>query len=314
MDIHDHNKQRMEDIENELNKVKQKLIHTETIAAKYLHELTTIKEQHKHLLAALECSKAIQSIPVIDTNNNSVSDITTTLKEGSILATESSSHQLLAGPGSAEKRNPKKRKLWTQDMDNRLRAAVEANTIDDKVKWKKVLEAMGGELNRRQCLERWNCFLKHCTEPVKTSKFTAEEDEVLRSAVAECDGKGPRGGLDWIKVSELMGKTRSPEQCRLRWSKTLRYMDSGHLTTPFEPHEDELLLKVSEECVRNDGNVDWVAVAKHFNGTRTPVQCCSRRRIISRPRRPATEGELETHEGYVTTVNAATVVTATDTV
>jgi len=118
------------------------------------------------------------------------------------------------------------------------------------------------------------------------------QDDNLRRAISECDGKGPRGGLDWVKVSELMGKTRSPEQCRLRWSKTLRYTETGHLTTPFEPSEDKFLLEVAEKNTRKDGSIDWVSVAKHFNGTRTPIQCCSRRRVLMRPKKTMYQSAL----------------------
>ncbi len=41
------------------------------------------------------------------------------------------------------------------------------------------------------------------------------------------EGKGVRGGVDWVKVSSYMGATRSSKQCNKRWRDTLKVVDSG---------------------------------------------------------------------------------------
>ena len=41
------------------------------------------------------------------------------------------------------------------------------------------------------------------------------------------EGQGQKGGVNWVKVSEHMGGTRSPQQCTQRWNGTLKPRSLG---------------------------------------------------------------------------------------
>ena len=45
------------------------------------------------------------------------------------------------------------------------------------------------------------------------------------------EGQGLRGGVSWVKVSEHMGGTRTPQQCTARWNLTLKGRSLGVMKT-----------------------------------------------------------------------------------
>ena len=44
-------------------------------------------------------------------------------------------------------------------------------------------------------------------------------------------GQGLNGGVNWVKVSEHMGGTRTPLQCSHRWTNTLKSRSLGVMKT-----------------------------------------------------------------------------------
>ena len=61
-----------------------------------------------------------------------------------------------------------------------------------------------------------------CQITTRRGCWTAEEDRVLTKAVLLYEGKGSKGSVDWGSVCVYMGGTRSYDQCRSRWSRTLK--------------------------------------------------------------------------------------------
>lgn len=61
-----------------------------------------------------------------------------------------------------------------------------------------------------------------CQITTRRGCWTAEEDRALTKAVLLYEGKGSKGSVDWGSVCVYMGGTRSYDQCRSRWSRTLK--------------------------------------------------------------------------------------------
>ena len=45
------------------------------------------------------------------------------------------------------------------------------------------------------------------------------------------EGQGKGGAVNWGKVSEHMGGTRTPQQCHIRWNRTLKSRSLGVMKT-----------------------------------------------------------------------------------
>jgi len=91
--------------------------------------------------------------------------------------------------------------------------------------------------------------------------WTPEEDQILREAVSQSDGK------NWKKISECL-KHRTQTQCLHRWQKVLNpQLIKGSWTK----EEDEALMKL----VQDNGPKNWSTIATHLNG-RIGKQCRER--------------------------------------
>lgn len=106
---------------------------------------------------------------------------------------------------------------WTNEEDDRLREAAEefyGQGLRGGVDWVKVAERMGGERTAQQYGHRYNRVIKVKNKTgVKTSPWTAEEDERMVELVAVYAGQGLRGAVDWGRVSDAMGGERTSQQC-----------------------------------------------------------------------------------------------------
>jgi hypothetical protein len=93
------------------------------------------------------------------------------------------------------------------------------------------------------------------------AKWTQEEDEVLRQAVAQ------NAGRNWKKISKHI-PGRSDVQCLHRWQKVLK---PGLVKGPWSAEEDALLLRL----IKTYGTKKWSFIARQLNG-RLGKQCRER--------------------------------------
>ena len=77
------------------------------------------------------------------------------------------------------------------------------------------------------------------------------EDDLLLKAFSQT------GPVKWTVIAKIVG-TRSPKQCRERWSNCLQ---PALKRSPFEPWEDEIIISKQQEL----GN-HWAAIAKSLPG------------------------------------------------
>jgi hypothetical protein len=91
--------------------------------------------------------------------------------------------------------------------------------------------------------------------------WTAEEDELLRSAVQQY------GGRNWKKISDLI-VDRTDVQCLHRWQKVLR---PGLIKGPWTQEEDNSVV----ELVARYGVKSWSFIARQLKG-RLGKQCRER--------------------------------------
>lgn len=120
---------------------------------------------------------------------------------------------------------------------------------------------------------------------------------MLAKAVSEFDGQGMGGRVNWVKVTEAMGGTRSAQQCNQRWHATLKPRVEGgikfgqwsaeevqfiiYLKTHYNTlliHmgwlQDEMLKNAVSEFQGPNGNViDWIKVSERLKGVRSSHQC-----------------------------------------
>nr|GEW89373.1 transcription factor MYB3R-1 isoform X1 [Tanacetum cinerariifolium] len=91
--------------------------------------------------------------------------------------------------------------------------------------------------------------------------WTAEEDEMLQTAVKEFKGK------NWKKIAERF-KDRTDVQCLHRWQKVL---NPELVKGPWTKEEDEELIRLVEKY----GAQKWSTIAQHLPG-RIGKQCRER--------------------------------------
>jgi Myb-like DNA-binding domain len=92
-------------------------------------------------------------------------------------------------------------------------------------------------------------------------KWSDEEDELLREAVTEYNGK------NWKKIAKCL-PGRTDVQCLHRWQKVLR---PGLVKGPWTTEEDDLVI----ELVKVHGTKKWSHIARQLNG-RLGKQCRER--------------------------------------
>jgi hypothetical protein len=145
----------------------------------------------------------------------------------------------------------KEKTRWAPDEDLRLRQATE---LYGEGKWTRIANYVGTR-NPKQCLHRYrNQFFPN----IKKGRWTAEEDEALKTAIFEL-------GLNkWNKISEYV-KTRNDAQCRERWVNILNPIIRR---TPWDSEERRLL----HSLVDKYGTKNWALISSAI-GNRTDSQC-----------------------------------------
>ena len=187
------------------------------------------------------------------------------------------------------------RGAWTEEQDEELRKAYD----EHPGKWKLI----GETLNRFQedVRDRWRNYLV-CGDTLKKDAWNMEEEEQLRLAVKKCvkaAKKKHRWGdnqgtvldedtlIDWQKVSELMGHTRSRLQSRNKWKK-LKDREDGLSDDPdaenpiseswrleeaaiqartFSAQEKRTLLRaIRDSGAAREGKIPWQTIRNDFDG------------------------------------------------
>lgn len=126
------------------------------------------------------------------------------------------------------------RGTWTAEQDEELRMAFESNPN----KW----TIIGREINRfpEDARDRWRNYVI-CGDNMKKDAWDQDEENQLSLAVEECilivqaarrrSGGRRLGGddekyIDWNRVSEKMGHTRSRLQCSVKWKQLKQRQES----------------------------------------------------------------------------------------
>jgi hypothetical protein len=152
---------------------------------------------------------------------------------------------------------------WTKDEDNKLKEAAEKYGAKN---WD-AIAALVPSRTRSQCAGRWHDALDPSIgHPVRTGKWTPDEDKMLQDAVEK------HGGKNFEAVS-LLVPGRTKKQCTNRWYNALDpsvERATGRMDT-WTTDEDNKL----KDAVEKHGEENWSAIAALVPG-RTKTQCCSR--------------------------------------
>ncbi|TMW68151.1 hypothetical protein Poli38472_007823 [Pythium oligandrum] len=156
---------------------------------------------------------------------------------GKIAISQGSMHKLMK---SKEKAVPKR---WTQEEDDRLRAAVGKH---GERNWKSIAEEVPGR-NHTQCLQRWTKVL---APGLVKGHWRPDEDELLKELVAE-------GRKNWGQVANRI-PGRTSKQCRERW---YNHLDPSIVRGEYTPEEDRIILEAQARL----GN-KWSTIAAMLPG------------------------------------------------
>ena len=149
------------------------------------------------------------------------------------------------------KENPKKRR-WTSNEDEQLRAAVTRAEASGEPNWRQVAqEALAGGRSSEACWQRWESVLK---QGLRKGPWTKDEDQVVRTVVERM------GGADSVQWSEVATHVpgRQGKQVRERWQNHL----DPSLTKASWSEGDDMLLYSLQAMLGNK----WTEIARAFGG------------------------------------------------
>ncbi|KAA8499528.1 Myb-related protein P [Porphyridium purpureum] len=121
-------------------------------------------------------------------------------------------------------------------------------------------------------------------------RWTADEDELLRRAVAE------HGARDWVSLAHRYFPARTSKQLRARWVYYLQ--DPDRKQAPFTDEQDRIILSLAAQLGYNQGHpVKWNLIAQRIGGTHNSQEVKFRfhklvRRISDKNTQQATEQQL----------------------
>jgi hypothetical protein len=153
---------------------------------------------------------------------------------------------------------------WTEDEDNKLKAAVQTHGGKN---WNKIAAMVPGR-TVNQCKSRWHNYLDPSIVLVAghTGAWTEDEDKKLKKAVQI------HGGKNWNNIAAMV-QGRTVNQCKSRWHNYLdpRIALTAGSTGAWTKDED-LELKAA---VQIHGGKNWNKIAAMVPG-RTVNQCKNR--------------------------------------
>ena len=76
---------------------------------------------------------------------------------------------------------------------------------------------LGGTRSTQQCCMRWHSKIKTQVGDFKIGEWSQDELKLLKESVEMYSGKGRGGKINWTKVEQRFGGTRSAKQCCNRW-------------------------------------------------------------------------------------------------
>jgi hypothetical protein len=154
---------------------------------------------------------------------------------------------------------------WTEDEDNKLKAAVQMHGGKN---WNKTIAALVPGRTGNQCQSRWCNVLDPSIALTagSTGAWTEDEDIKLKKAVQM------HGGKNWAAIAAMV-PGRTVNQCKSRWHNNLdpSVAPTGVRTCTWTDDED-LKLKAA---VQTHGGKNWNAIATMVPG-RTHKQCYKR--------------------------------------
>ncbi|KAI0919346.1 hypothetical protein AcV7_006108 [Taiwanofungus camphoratus] len=141
-----------------------------------------------------------------------------------------------------ENSQPRDRRPWTEEEDEKLRVAIEQEDPDSNppTRWHAIAQHIPNRTNK-DCRKRW--WAQMATIVAKGS-WTSDEDERLFNAVQEL---GPK----WAVVASRV-RTRNSGQCAKRWNDAL---NPSIDRSGWSREEDERLLKAVEEQGHSWANI-----------------------------------------------------------
>ncbi|KAJ7129498.1 hypothetical protein C8R44DRAFT_614346 [Mycena epipterygia] len=142
---------------------------------------------------------------------------------------------------------------WTPEEDARLVQAV--TSLGQQ--WEKVAALVGRMAT--DCRDRYRNHIVDREKRVAGVWSSAEEDELTRIVTEMQKGKDLDNDVFWSKVTDLMGGSRSRQQCRIKWTDSLskKYKNEGQ--NPRWSGRDAYILiqKIDALNVRDDTEINW---------------------------------------------------------
>ncbi|CAD8045874.1 unnamed protein product [Paramecium primaurelia] len=181
-------------------------------------------------------------------------------------------------------KNTGKMKKWTQ-QENDLIANLYYQFNGD---WQRIIERMPGR-TLTQCKQYWQ--RKHKSEQSKKSKWTAEEDQIIKDNVNKEEN-------NWAKIAGIL-KTKTGKQIRERYINKLRSDIIDVKQQPWSNLEDQKLLQLYKQF-----GSKWSQIARQFSG-RSDLQIKNRTNKLlktqsgTQPQNEQLKLQLENLESYL---------------
>ncbi|KAF8195693.1 hypothetical protein K438DRAFT_1826365 [Mycena galopus ATCC 62051] len=142
---------------------------------------------------------------------------------------------------------------WRADEDVKLIQAV--TSLGQQ--WEKVAQQVGRMAT--DCRDRYRNHIVDREKKVTGTWSSAEEEELTRIVLQLQKGKSLDVDIFWSKVSQMMGGTRSRQQCRIKWTDSLCGKHKAEGQTLRWSSRDAFILvhKIDSLNVRDDTEIDW---------------------------------------------------------
>ncbi|KAJ7904696.1 hypothetical protein B0H14DRAFT_2327792 [Mycena olivaceomarginata] len=142
---------------------------------------------------------------------------------------------------------------WQPEEDAKLIQAV--TSLGQQ--WENVARLVGRMAT--DCRDRYRNHIVNRDKRVSGPWTSAEEEKLTRIVVDMQKGKDLDNDIFWGKVSEMMGGTRTRQQCRIKWTDSLskKYKADGQNARWSSRDSFILIHKIDSLNVRDDTEIDW---------------------------------------------------------